>query len=180
MTSPQPIRPTKFHRHTALNLASKCISKVVLLMHALPLHSRTGFISSLLVFDDLLQSPATSCPAVYQDFPVILLCLRLLHNAVSDDGKEEGRLELTLGELCKTLVSVCTSGTLCTTLPVRIQSPSNLKACMCRHWLSDRLAVSKGEAWGRPCQRFSAVLDKQGTCVHSFLSCRQVFSVKVG
>lgn len=33
-------------------------------------------------------------------------------------GEEEGRLELTLGELCKTLVSVCTSGTLCTTLPV--------------------------------------------------------------
>ena len=29
------------------------------------------------------------------------------------------RLELTLGELVKTLVSVCKSGTLCTTLPLR-------------------------------------------------------------
>lgn len=29
------------------------------------------------------------------------------------------RLELTLGELCKTLVSTCRSGTLCTTLPIR-------------------------------------------------------------
>jgi hypothetical protein len=34
------------------------------------------------------------------------------------EAAEERRLELTLGELCKTLVSVCTSGTLCTTLPV--------------------------------------------------------------
>jgi len=32
--------------------------------------------------------------------------------------KEEERLELTLGERAKTLVSVCTAGTLCTTLPV--------------------------------------------------------------
>lgn len=37
---------------------------------------------------------------------------------MSNEGEEEGRLELTLGELCKTLVTVCTSGTLCTTLPV--------------------------------------------------------------
>jgi len=36
----------------------------------------------------------------------------------SETEVEERRLELTLGELCKTLVSVCTSGTLCTTLPV--------------------------------------------------------------
>lgn len=37
---------------------------------------------------------------------------------MSEESEEKGRLELTLGELCKTLVSVCTSGTLCTTLPV--------------------------------------------------------------
>ena len=46
-------------------------------------------------------------------------------NAVSNEGEEEGRLELTLGELCKTLVTVCTSGTLCTTLPVRPSAPQS-------------------------------------------------------
>mmetsp|Transcript_12215 Transcript_12215/g.19194 ORF Transcript_12215/g.19194 Transcript_12215/m.19194 type:complete len:395 (+) Transcript_12215:431-1615(+) len=40
---------------------------------------------------------------------------------VATDQEAEGgvRLELTLGELCKTLVQTCKTGTLCTTLPIR-------------------------------------------------------------
>jgi len=40
--------------------------------------------------------------------------------AVQTETETSGvRLELTLGELCKTLVTTCRSGTLCTTLPIR-------------------------------------------------------------
>ena len=40
--------------------------------------------------------------------------------------EEKGRLELTLGELCKTLAAVCTAGTLCTTLPVYEDTQGNV------------------------------------------------------
>lgn len=57
-----------------------------------------------------------------------------------EEAAEDKRLELTLGELCKTLVSVCTSGTLCTTLPVfedaKAQSLSASARSRSRTWKS--------------------------------------------
>ncbi|EKX32021.1 hypothetical protein GUITHDRAFT_156432 [Guillardia theta CCMP2712] len=51
--------------------------------------------------------------------PAILRQRPRLNSLKMETNPKELRLELTLGELCKTLVGTCTSGTLCTTLPVR-------------------------------------------------------------
>ena len=45
--------------------------------------------------------------------------VNLINFSICAVAAETARLELTLGELVKTLVTVCKTGTLCTTLPLR-------------------------------------------------------------
>jgi hypothetical protein len=122
---PRAIRPDKAYRRTSLNLASTCIVGLLSSSAWMCAPFRRACAVVLLVPDDLL-CPVPTMTAILTPSARSMHTHALVRtNAVSNEGEEEGRLELTLGELCKTLVTVCTSGTLCTTLPVRPSAPQS-------------------------------------------------------
>ena len=78
---------------------------------SLDTHTRTCTCIILRSHTPLSTSPCSLSTS--HNWPTVMAA-----QVMAAQAAEERRLELTLGELCKTLVSVCTSGTLCTTLPV--------------------------------------------------------------